>query len=182
MRFERPIVGEIMAAMERKLLLLQVLVGPRQVGKTTAASQVEERLGWPSVVASADAALPMGVRLRQAVEGLRNATLHRTSFDRAAEASSAEGAAYTSLGQRPRWRPGTRQRAESPAQGFGSRAMDWPAAQWGDGTGFQPFVPVRIVTWAVGPGWYSARQWRCRSPRPVTPKKPQESAGKLITT
>src|SRR5208337_2279353 len=58
MRFERPIVGEIMAAMERKLLLLQVLVGPRQVGKTTAASQVEKRLGWPSVVASADAALP----------------------------------------------------------------------------------------------------------------------------
>jgi len=58
MRFERPIVVEIMAAMERKLPLLQVLVGPRQVGKTTAASQVEKRLGWPSVVASADAALP----------------------------------------------------------------------------------------------------------------------------
>ncbi len=92
---------------------------------------------------------------------------------------SAEGAAYTSLGQRPRSRPGTRQRAESPAQGFGSRAMDWPAARRGDGTGFQPFVPIRIVTWAVGPGWYSARQWRCRSPRLVAPKKPQESAGKL---
>jgi uncharacterized protein len=44
--------------MERKLPLLQVLVGPRQVGKTTAASQVEKRLGWPSVVASADAVLP----------------------------------------------------------------------------------------------------------------------------
>ena len=58
MKFERPIVGEIRAAMERKLPLLQVLVGPRQVGKTTAASQVEKRLGWPSVVASADAALP----------------------------------------------------------------------------------------------------------------------------
>ena len=56
---------------------------------------------------------------------------------------SAEGAAYTSLGQRPRSWPGTRQRAESPAQGFGSRAMDWPAGQWGDGAGFQPFVPVR---------------------------------------
>ena len=58
MKFERPIVGEILAAMERKLPLLQVLVGPRQVGKTTAASQVEKRLRWPSVVASADAALP----------------------------------------------------------------------------------------------------------------------------
>jgi len=51
-------VGEILAAMERKLPLLQVLVGPRQVGKTVAAGQVEKRLGWPSVVASADAALP----------------------------------------------------------------------------------------------------------------------------
>ena len=38
MKFERPIVGQILAAMARKLPLLQVLVGPRQVGKTTAAS------------------------------------------------------------------------------------------------------------------------------------------------
>jgi predicted AAA+ superfamily ATPase len=58
MKFERPIVVEILAAMARKLPLLQVLVGPRQVGRTTAAGQVEKRLGWPSVVASADAALP----------------------------------------------------------------------------------------------------------------------------
>ena len=58
MKFERPIMGEIRVALEGKLILLQVLVGPRQVGKTTAASQVEKRLGWPIVVASADAALP----------------------------------------------------------------------------------------------------------------------------
>ena len=58
MSFERPIVGEILAAMERKLQLVQVLMGPRQVGKTTAATQIEKRLGWPSVVASADSALP----------------------------------------------------------------------------------------------------------------------------
>jgi predicted AAA+ superfamily ATPase len=58
MKFELPIVNEIIAALERKLPLLKVLVGPRQVGKTTAASQVEKRLAWPSVVASADAALP----------------------------------------------------------------------------------------------------------------------------
>ena len=58
MTFERPIVAEILEAIERRLPLLQVMVGPRQVGKTTAAGQVEKRLGWPSVVASADAALP----------------------------------------------------------------------------------------------------------------------------
>lgn len=58
MTFERPVVGEIVAAMARQPPLLQALVGPRQVGKTTAAAQVERRLGWPSVVATADAPLP----------------------------------------------------------------------------------------------------------------------------
>lgn len=58
MQFERPVVGEIEAALSRMPPLLQVLIGPRQVGKTTAAAQVERRLGWPSVVASADAPLP----------------------------------------------------------------------------------------------------------------------------
>src|SRR5438093_5886924 len=58
MKFERAVVGEIEAALKRRPPLLQVVIGPRQVGKTTAASQVEKRLGWPSVVASADAALP----------------------------------------------------------------------------------------------------------------------------
>lgn len=51
-------VGELVAALTRKPALLQVLVGPRQIGKTTAAAQVERRLGWPSIVASADAPLP----------------------------------------------------------------------------------------------------------------------------
>ena len=51
MTFERPLVGEILSALPRTPPLLQVLVGPRQVGKTTAAAQIEKRLGWPSVVA-----------------------------------------------------------------------------------------------------------------------------------
>src|SRR6266508_2605844 len=58
MNFERPVVGEIVAALERRPALLQVLVGPRQVGKSTAAAQVEEHLGWPSHTVSADAPLP----------------------------------------------------------------------------------------------------------------------------
>ena len=58
MGFERPIVGEITAAIERTPALIQVLAGPRQVGKSTAAGQVEERLGWPSHTASADAPTP----------------------------------------------------------------------------------------------------------------------------
>lgn len=58
MRFQRLIVVELMAAVARQPPLLQVLVGARQVGKTTAAGQVERGLGWPSLSASADAPLP----------------------------------------------------------------------------------------------------------------------------
>ena len=58
MVFERPIVSEMVRALQRTPSLLQVLVGPRQVGKTTAAGQVEQHLGWPSHTASADAPLP----------------------------------------------------------------------------------------------------------------------------
>ena len=58
MKFERSSVAEMVTALERKPALLQVLVGPRQVGKSTAAAQVEKRLGWPSHFAAADAPLP----------------------------------------------------------------------------------------------------------------------------
>ena len=58
MKFERALVGELVRALDRKPPLLQVLVGPRQVGKSTAAAHLEQRLGWPSLTASADAALP----------------------------------------------------------------------------------------------------------------------------
>ena len=58
MAFERAIVAELSDALERRPPRLQVLVGPRQVGKTTAAAQVVARLGWPSHTASADAPLP----------------------------------------------------------------------------------------------------------------------------
>ncbi|MBI4518599.1 MAG: ATP-binding protein [Deltaproteobacteria bacterium] len=60
MTFERTAVADIVRALQRKPPLLQVLVGPRQVGKTTVAGQVEKKLGWPSQVASADAPLPHG--------------------------------------------------------------------------------------------------------------------------
>jgi predicted AAA+ superfamily ATPase len=58
MHFERPVVREIVAGFGRRPPLIQVVVGPRQVGKSTAATHVERRLGWPSHTASADAARP----------------------------------------------------------------------------------------------------------------------------
>ena len=63
---------------------------------------------------SAGAALPMGVRLRQAVEGLRNATLHQTSFDRAAEASAPKARPI------PAWADGP---GHGPAHARGLKAL-----------------------------------------------------------
>ncbi len=56
MSFERTVVGEVVKAAGWKTPLMQVLIGPRQVGKTTAARQIAQRLGWPVVSASADGA------------------------------------------------------------------------------------------------------------------------------
>lgn len=60
MGYERSTVGELERALRRDKPLLEVLVGPRQVGKTTAAQQVAERLGWPAIFGSADEPLPPG--------------------------------------------------------------------------------------------------------------------------
>ena len=58
MTFERPVVDDIVTAFGRRPPLIQVLVGARQVGKSTAAAQVQRRLAWPSHSASADTARP----------------------------------------------------------------------------------------------------------------------------
>jgi predicted AAA+ superfamily ATPase len=60
MEFQRSIVDELAAAVVRKPPLIQVIVGARQVGKTTAAQQLVARLRWPHVWAAADTPLPPG--------------------------------------------------------------------------------------------------------------------------
>lgn len=60
MSFERKIVGEILQLASLETRRLQIVIGPRQVGKTTAAKQAAERSGYPSHYASADEALPPG--------------------------------------------------------------------------------------------------------------------------
>ncbi|MFN0205637.1 MAG: ATP-binding protein [Planctomycetota bacterium] len=59
MEFERTVVAELEQAMASKHRLLHVLIGPRQVGKTTAAVQLVKNLGWPSHSATADSAFPL---------------------------------------------------------------------------------------------------------------------------
>lgn len=60
MEFERPLVKMLSAALKKRLPVFQVLIGPRQVGKTTIARQVLKKLPYPSVYASADSPLPPG--------------------------------------------------------------------------------------------------------------------------
>jgi len=60
MEYVRPIVDELVVACRRRAAPMQVIVGPRQVGKTTAAAQLVARLGWPGVQAAADLPLPPG--------------------------------------------------------------------------------------------------------------------------
>lgn len=60
MEFERPLVKTLVVFLRKKLPVFQVLIGPRQVGKTTIARQVMKKLPYPSVYASADSPLPPG--------------------------------------------------------------------------------------------------------------------------
>lgn len=52
--FERPIGGTLLKRLQERRRFIQVLAGPRQVGKTTLARQVLEKVGVPHRYASAD--------------------------------------------------------------------------------------------------------------------------------
>lgn len=58
--YERPVVEAVLRMIRQGPPLLQILVGARQVGKTTAAEQVVEKLGRPHIFAAADTPLPPG--------------------------------------------------------------------------------------------------------------------------
>jgi len=58
--YERKLVGELAGVLRRHGQLLHVLVGARQTGKTTVASQVAATWAGPVVQASADQPLPPG--------------------------------------------------------------------------------------------------------------------------
>jgi uncharacterized protein len=60
MAYVRSLVHELAEACRRKPALIQVIAGPRQVGKTTAAIQLIKLLGWPHIQAAADQPLPPG--------------------------------------------------------------------------------------------------------------------------
>jgi len=78
--FERKIVSEILRLASISPRRLQIVIGPRQVGKTTAARQAAARSECPCHYASADEALPPGPEW---IEAQWNAALRLTSPCRA---------------------------------------------------------------------------------------------------
>lgn len=58
--FERSLVPLLVGEFEKPQPVFQVVTGPRQVGKTTIAQQVMDKLPFPSIYASADSPLPPG--------------------------------------------------------------------------------------------------------------------------
>jgi predicted AAA+ superfamily ATPase len=60
MAFERAVVKDVLRMFRDGPQLLHVLIGARQVGKTTAAEQIARRVGGLTIFAAADAPLPPG--------------------------------------------------------------------------------------------------------------------------
>lgn len=59
MSYERPLLATLRAALSRPTPVVHVLIGPRQVGKTTIARQIQESIGIPSIYATADSPVPL---------------------------------------------------------------------------------------------------------------------------
>ncbi len=59
MKYERPLVGTLRAVLTRPTPVIHVLIGARQVGKTTIALQIKDSLSFPVLYASADSPLPL---------------------------------------------------------------------------------------------------------------------------
>ena len=59
MRYERSIMASIRTELSRPTPVIHVLIGARQVGKTTIARQIEASIGIPTIYATADSPVPL---------------------------------------------------------------------------------------------------------------------------
>ena len=59
MSYERPLLATLLALLSRPTPVIHVLIGPRQVGKTTIARQIEQAIGIPTIYATADSPTPL---------------------------------------------------------------------------------------------------------------------------
>ncbi len=60
MKYQRTLFFGLQRILKSPLPVMHVLVGPRQVGKTTIARQLADSLGFPAVMATADSPTPLG--------------------------------------------------------------------------------------------------------------------------
>jgi predicted AAA+ superfamily ATPase len=60
MNYQRLDVARISERLAKRLPVFQVMVGPRQVGKTTIARQIMAQIALPSIYATADSPVPLG--------------------------------------------------------------------------------------------------------------------------
>lgn len=59
MVYKRQLYETLHAALSRPAPVIHVIIGPRQVGKTTIARQIQETIGIPGIYASADSPVPL---------------------------------------------------------------------------------------------------------------------------
>lgn len=59
MKFKRHLLTTLRAALSRPTSVIHVLIGPRQVGKTTIALQLQESAKIPAIYATADSPVPL---------------------------------------------------------------------------------------------------------------------------
>lgn len=59
MKYERALLSTIRTELSRPTPVIQALIGPRQVGKTTIAQQIRESIDIPTVYATADSPVPL---------------------------------------------------------------------------------------------------------------------------
>jgi hypothetical protein len=59
MDHKRPLFSVLLAELSRPTAVIHCMIGPRQVGKTTIARQIEESIGIPTIYATADSPVPL---------------------------------------------------------------------------------------------------------------------------
>jgi hypothetical protein len=59
MNYKRPILSTLRTYLSSPTPVIHVLIGPRQVGKTTIARQIQEFIGIPTNYATADSPVPL---------------------------------------------------------------------------------------------------------------------------
>jgi len=80
MTYQRPLKSVLLGELSRPTPVIHVLIGPRQVGKTTIARQIQESIGIPTIYATADSPVPL------------DAAWIETSWRRAVAEGAASGA------------------------------------------------------------------------------------------